>query len=1182
MKDEEEAAAGDEASAPDGLPVIAIGASAGGLEPLASLLATVPAGTPAAYVVIQHLAPDQRSVLHEILDGRCALPVAQMRQGETMRPGHVYVVPPGKAAELAGDALRLSDRPAADGLFRPIDGFFESLADQKGRDGYCVVLSGTGSDGSAGLRAVKAAGGFAVVQESGGARFPGMPDAAVATGLVDFVLPAGEIATRLEQIIHHRRSPADEQARARMRSGIERALPRIAAQLRRVTGHDFSDYKPGTLVRRIERRMMLMRISDVERFAAILEEEEDEAALLGQEFLIGVTEFFRDPDAFEALRCEVVEPLLAGDGSGIRVWVPGCSTGEEVYSIAILFLEAMEARGDRRSLQIFGTDIDTHALLAARGGLYGAAAVKGLSEARRERFFRVENGQYRARSALREACVFAPHNLVQDPPFSRLDLISCRNVLIYLSTDLQRRVLPRFHFSLRQGGFLFLGPSEGVGGDERLFDAVDKTQRVFRRNDAAEAGYSSLADPLPRHRDAPIAARRGLGGHGPDGAAPIASREVIAEREFLRRHAAPFTVVSRAGEVRYLSQRMTALVRPAAGAPTNLIDGLLAVELRVPVRSAVAEADERGETAHVAGVLMRGEGGESARMFDVSVSPMAGDEFLVVLSEVRATDVAGIDDAVNRRGEADRHILEHENVHLRRQLAETLQEYETSGQELKSTNEELMSMNEELQSSNEELETSREELQSINEELETVNAELRENNRQLQRANSDLKNLFESTDVAVLFLDRTLCVRNFTPPTAKLFGVRRRDIGRPIHDLSSRLGYPELAEDAKAVDATLQPLDREVGVAATGETFMLRMKPYRTTDDRIDGYVLSFVDITSRKRTEEVLERNRRDLAEQYAELENLYDTTPVGLALMDRELRWTRINEMMATINGFPVDAHLDVPMEELLPTVHESLGGRYREVFETGQPSLGNEVHATLPKTGAALRDFIADLYPVWVDGHVHAVGACVREVTEQTQMIARIEEQNDKQRLLLGELQHRVKNTLATVRAISKMLLGGAVDAPVYQARLADRLEAIARTHDLLTDADWSTANLRDILAAEAGPYRREDGDRMRIAGPALPLTSKEALAFGMAVHELTTNAAKYGALSVPEGRVEVRMEDRGAAGRRLVWTERGGPPVEDPGSRRGFGFTVIDRVLVADVGASVETKYNPDGLRFEASF
>jgi two-component system CheB/CheR fusion protein len=1291
-------------------PVVVIGASAGGLEALIELVDRIDPASRTAYVIVQHLAPNQRSVLHELLQTHCRVPVSQIEQDEAIEGGRVFVVPPGQVAEVTRGTLHLDPRAADRSMFRPIDATFKSLARSQGRNAYCVVLSGTGSDGASGLRTVKEAGGITFAQESESARFPGMPDAAAATGLVDFILPAAQIVPRLEEIIAHRRSIDDESLRERMRARITEVLPRITAALRSRLGHDFSDYKPGTMLRRIERRMILMRLDDADRFADLVENDEDTATLIGQEFLIGVTEFFRDPEAFDALRKMVVAPILDRDEDAVRIWVPGCSTGEEVYSLAMLFFEAMEERGLSRPLQIFGTDIDGHALTAARAGYFTASAMDGVDGPRRERFFELAEGQFRAGPELRECCVFAPHNVVQDPPFSRLDLISCRNLLIYLSADLQRRVLPRFHFSLKPSGFLFLGPSEGLSGDEALFTMIEKTHRLFRRDDAAAPSYSSLQDPVRRPGGTSPPVRPAV---APGETQAVVSLEAVAERTFLRNFAAPFAVVSRSGEVRYLSQAMTGFARPSQGIPSSQIDTFLATELRVPVRTALGRADEAGKASSVEGVLVEmGDG--RPQMFDVTVSPIqkGGDDFLLVLSEVRPTDVASIQNAVTSREAADRSILETENVNLRRQLKETLQEFDTSSQELKSSNEELMSMNEELQSSNEELETSREELQSINEELETVNAELRENNRQLLRANSDLKNLFESTDVAVLFLDPSFTVRNYTPATAGLYGIKPRDIGRPIMDLSARIDYPQLKQDAERVEATLQPIDREVRIEETDETFLLRMKPYRTTDNRIDGFVLSFVDITGRKRNEEALERQRQDLARQYAELENLYDTTPVGLSLIDQDLRYVRINKMLSEINGIPIEDHIGKSFEELLPETADVLAAQYREVFETGQPKLGASVDTVLPKAPGVVRSFVVDLFPVFLHGVVVNVGTCVREVTEQRRLMHQVAESearmkrlfdaapvfiavtegpdqvytysnpyhdtflgrddlvgkpmldavpelrgqgvferfdavyrsgerqvvpefraeidrlgdgvleegwfsqvlepvygadgsvsgvvsfayevtnqvagrkaaeaSEKQKtLLLAELQHRVKNTLATVRAISRFLVNGAADAHAFHDRLSDRLQAMSRTHDLLTDADWTEATLGSLVEAEAAPYEKGGSRRVRVSGGDVRLDSREALAFGMALHELMTNAAKYGALSNETGSVEVEIASRDGR-RSMTWREVGGPPIADPDPKRGFGTVVLEKVLAADVRAKIEICYEPGGLFFEADF
>ncbi|PRY92877.1 two-component system CheB/CheR fusion protein [Hasllibacter halocynthiae] len=1301
--------------------VVAVGASAGGLEALTEMLSRVDPATGLAFVVVQHLAPDRDSALCALLQSHCRAPVAPIRSGEAVRPGRIHVVPPGRLLRFDGPRMRLLEQREDAYRYRPIDFCFEGLARAHGRSACCVVLSGTGSDGAAGLRAVKAAGGIALAQEGGSARYPAMPEAAAATGMVDLVLPASRIVASLEEIVDHRAGLGGDRRGARLRKRIAGRLPRVAARLHEVTGHDFADYKPGTLVRRIERRMALTRTGDPDAFVRRLEEDADEAARLAQDFLIGVTRFLRDPEAFEALRREVIGPVLDRGGAGVRVWVPGCSTGEEAYTLAILFAEAMEERGHGGTLQVFGTDIDAPALAAARAGIFTPASAAPLGEGRVARFFQPRGGQLQARAELRERCVFAPHNMLQDPPFSRLDLVSCRNLMIYLSGTLQRRALPRFHFALRPSGFLFLGPSEGVAAGERLFETVSKPYRIFRRNDAAPPGYSSLGARPPRARgpragDAPAALRP----PSPPPAPPLPPEagEAAAEQAFLRHHAAPFAAVTASGEVRYLSQRMTAFARPSSGTPSTRIDDLLAPELRIPVRTALAAARRSGAPERIEGILARVPG-EAPRLFDLSVSAMdqggegaeGGEgQYLLALSEVRAIDPSGIKGVLERRAAADQDLAEAENARLRRQLAAVLGEFETSDQELKSTNEELMSMNEELQSSNEEIETSREELQSINEELETVNAELSENNRQVVRANSDLKNLFESTDLPVLFLDRDFCVRNFTPPTAALYGIRARDIGRPIFDLSSRVDYPSLREDAERVDASLQPVEREVRIPPTDETFILRMRPYRTTDDRIDGYVLSFVDITARQRSERALERNREELARRYAELETLYDTTPVGLALIGSDMRYVRINETLAAIDGVPVADYVGRTIQQVMPHLAAEVVPLYEEVFRTGRPRLGVPVDTTLHETGGEMRHFLADFYPIELDGEVYAAGVCVREVTEQRRLVADLQASEARMRrlfdaspmlivvtegpdhvcryanpahvrltgrevvgqslpealpdagctgfydrfdaayatgevqvspeyeapprpgeaegrwfrheahpvldgaggvrgvasyafdittlvrarhaaerseaektVLMAELQHRVKNTLATVRAISRLLLEGAGDARTFHARLGARLGTLSRTHDLLTRSQWGETTLRDVIAAEAAPYEEAPGARIRVRGDAVPLDPRRTLAFGMAFHELMTNAAKHGALSVDGGWIEVAAT-AGRDGRpsRITWKERGGPPVEAPGDRRGFGSTVLEKVLGADADAQIRLEFERDGLWFEAVF
>ncbi|MGJ8604274.1 MAG: CheR family methyltransferase [Marivita sp.] len=1160
-------------------PVVGIGASAGGLEAIGDFLDGIAPRTGAAYVIVQHLAPDKESILHSLLQRHTVLPITQIVHNEMIKPDHVYIVPPGKVASLKGDMLQLDEFTTKELRHRPIDSFFSSLARARGRDSYCVILSGTGVDGADGLKAIKAFGGFAFVQPSADARFPGMPDNAVATGLVDFVLPADKIPEQIFEILTYRLKVAEGDEISELSQEIANALPAISKLLFERVGHDFSNYKPRTLIRRIERRMNALRTATVEEFMKAIDNDQD-AELLASEFMIGVTQFFRDPKSFAQLNRSVIKPLVERKDSNIRIWVPGCATGEEVYSIAMLVLEQIEKQDKQFTLQVFGTDIDVQSLIRARFGDYSEKDLASVTQARRKRFFTRDGARYRISQQVRDACVFTPHNVLQDPPFSRLDLISCRNLLIYFDTEIQRSVIRKFHFALNNDGGLFLGSSESVSTEDNLFHAEDKLHRIFQKNETIRSFYSSFDEPTSQIRA--LMAKPPLKELKP-GVAKNVSLEARVEREFLRHHAPPFAVLSKSGDVLYVSQQMIPFVRPAQGAPSTMISTYLAQELRLPVREALNEVAATGKKANRDGIIMISQLDQP--IYDIVVSPSEND-FTLILSKVRLADNSSdVIDAVKDIDYTRVKAQDLENAELRRQLADTLQDAESSSQDLMSINEELMSINEEMQSSNEELETSREELQSINEELETVNSELQENNRLLVRANSDLKNLFEATDIAVLFLDREFCVRNYTPTTKELFGLRSRDIGRPIADLASALDYPDLVRDAQAVDKTLQPISREVVIAQTKQTFQVSIKPYRTTDNRLDGYAISFVDITGRKNIEKTLVDNKLAMERQYAELSNLYDTTPVGLSLLDRNRKWLRINEAMAQINGFPPEDHIGKTFGELLPNIDDSLKDVYTRVFDTGEPVLSLMVDGETPASPGASRKWIADFYPVMQDDYVFAVGACVREITEEARMLEQVKAQNKTQKFLLGELQHRVKNTLSVVSSLSKLLLKGMDDPIVYQERLDDRLLAISRTHDILTSSNWSTAKFSDIIHNEALPFQGKSGQRVRLSGPDIELNPEQALSVGMGIHELVTNAVKYGALSNDAGTVYVASFIREEGDKTIAtieWQEYGGPKIKGSPSETGFGTLLINRVLRDDLSADVTLEFPEGGVQFKAEF
>lgn len=1165
----------------DCIPVVGIGASAGGLEALSSLVNAIPDRSGLAYVIVQHLAPDHPSIMDQLLESHTNVPVRKIADGMKIEPNTIYVIPAGPSVTLEEGILHLHERDPDVHLRTPIDEFLTSLSRERGKSAFAVILSGTGSDGTLGVRAVKAAGGFAVVQQSDSARFPGMPDSAIATGLVDFVLKPEQIPERLIDIVRHRDELENGRTSEELKEDIEKFLGEIMAILDREDGHDFSDYKKGTLIRRIERRMMLVRDSNIDRFVARLEESEEERTRLLQDFLIGVTRFFRDSEAFDRLRQDVILPLLDRDQSRFRIWVPGCSTGEEAYSIAMLFAEAMEEAKDNRPLQIFGTDIDAAALRRARIGIYSKSHLEGLSKERRQRFLVESEGDRQISPELREKCVFAPHNLLQDPPFSRLDLISCRNLFIYLNAESQDTIIKRFHYALNEKGYLFLGPSETLGKQDKYFDTLDREYRLFQRNDAEPPGFSTLTmaneDGLRRRRRiSPSSQAATL----PKPPAPDFEQQIGSF--FLREAARPFAVVNVSDEITFISERMGPYIQPSTGVVSSSLDQFLARELRLPIRSAIADARDRGVSVTMRNIVVGDDSGRT--LFDIEARPVPFSEgsVLVTLDRVRTQDASELAKVAQSRDLEERDLVERELALTRQQLSSTLADYESTEQELRSSNEELLSMNEELQSSNEELETSREELQSINEELETINAELTENNRQLIEANSDLKNLFDSSNIATIFLDQNRRVRRFTPTARRLFGIRERDIGRDLCELKWAISYDTLEEDADQSTATLKTVEREVRIQATDETFLLRVQPYRRTDDRIDGCVITLIDITERKRFETQLSNNAQLLERQYNELESLYDTTPVGLSLVGKDLRWIRINERLAAINGFPAEQHIGKKQEELIPDVDGKIREIQLKVIETGEPELGLEVQGFTPAEPDKPRDWVVDYYPVSSDGKVFAVGCCVQEVTAQKTAARALEEASTQQKMLLSELQHRVKNTMATVLAIVQFSAKNAASVSEFSMRLRKRLEAISRTHDVLTISGWKGSTIEAILAREIAPYVDEADMRWEYRGDDFVLSAKQMLSLSLAFHELVTNAVKYGALSSETGQVILEAKKFGDT-ICLTWREEGGPPVKAPSdTESGFGSLLLGRILGPDLRGTANIQFDLEGLRYTISF
>jgi two-component system CheB/CheR fusion protein len=831
-------------AAPSSFPIVGIGASAGGLDAFKRFFDAMPPDSGMAFVLIQHLDPTHSSITADLLSRHTQMHVAEVQDRMAVEANHVYVIPPNKDLTIKEGVLHLTDPLTRHGLRMPIDSFFRSLAEDQQDKALCGILSGTGSDGTLGLEAVKAGGGMAMAQSPETAPFDGMPRSAIATGLVDYVVPIEEMVDVLLKYVRHAHEVSGPEAPGR--EGRD-ALHTILSVLKARTKYDFRCYKKGTLLRRIERRMGVNHVGRVEHYVRLLHENDSEATLLFRDLLIGVTGFFREPQAFRVLEQDIVPELVQRKESGaaIRLWVPGCATGEEPYSIAMLLLERIKVLQKGCDVQIFASDIDAEALSVARAGLYPENIAADVSPERLREFFKKEGNTFRVSTQVRDAVVFAVQNLISDPPFSKLDLISCRNLLIYLEPEAQKKIIALFHFVLNEGGILFLGGSETIGQQDDLFAPVSKKWRIYRR-----------IEPTRRQRIASPAfpAVERLRATG------LTTQRVAAERrnlgklvqQGLLQRFAPFAVlVNRRNEIVYVYGTSGEFLELTTGEPTRDLIAMVPEGLRSAVRGAAQKAIQSGQQATVKGRIRR-QGSYcpvNVTVFPFKAPEVADGSLLVTFAEV--PELARTE---RTAGDAEK-VSEHA---LARQLESELQiatdDLQGTIEELKASNEEVFSMNEELQSTNEELETSKEELQSLNEELTTVNNQLQDKVNELAATNDDLANLLSSTDIATLFLDRQLRIKRFTPRSRQLFKLIRTDVGRPLGDIVQRISDSTLLDDAEVVLETLTPSEKEVHTE-DDRWYIQRILPYRTDENRIEGVITTFVEITRRKQAEEALQR---------------------------------------------------------------------------------------------------------------------------------------------------------------------------------------------------------------------------------------------------------------------------------------------------------------------------------------
>ncbi|SEP50756.1 two-component system, chemotaxis family, CheB/CheR fusion protein [Rhodospirillales bacterium URHD0017] len=1166
-----------------GIPVVGIGASAGGIGALETLVPLFAPDAGLAYVVVQHLDPTHESVLTALLARAAKIPVVEIKDQTSIQADHVYVIPPNTAVTVADGRLRLTPPVEPRGQRTPIDGFFVSLAEARGESAAAIVLSGTGSDGTIGLRAVKEHGGLTVAQDD--AEYDGMMRSAVRSGMVDFVLPIEKIPAKLYDYFRHLIEVDGRKGPDGVRQEATANLAHISTLLRARTGHDFSGYKDKTVARRVQRRMQVLQIDEVPDFIERLRKEPQQLDALLQDLLIGVTNFFRDPQAFEALEREVIPQLFEGKGpeDALRVWVPGCSTGEEAYSIAILLREHMPKAQSAPKLQIFASDIDEHSLQIARIGRFPATIAKDVPPARLERYFVREDGTYRIASDLREICLFSAHNLLRDAPFSKLDLIACRNLLIYLTPELQNRVIPLFHYALNDGGFLFLGTSENVTRHPRLFSTVDKGYRIFRRRPLIERRLPEfpLTSPEEGRRQGASAPRMGI---------PQEPLQTLAERQLLDRYSPAYVVVNSDGELLHGSARTGKYLELAPGAPRNDIYGMARPGLKPDLRAGVHKAVSTGQVAIQRGVTIGTNGGRQS--IDLIIHPIRNSAMPDSLYMVVFQDVGGIKQAGAAEGGESVEELENANLRqlemdlraTRERLQTTTEELESSNEELKSGNEELSSMNEELQSANEELETSKEELQSINEELQTVNAELNSRVEELSRANSDIANLLESTQIATVFLDRNLSIKSFTPAAKDVFRLVESDTGRPLTHVRARFNSDTVQEDAERVLRTLSTIERQVESNHSDARYVMRMMPYRTVDNVIGGVVITFVDITRITAAEARIDELTVDLRNRVQSLETLLSLLPVGILIIedDRSDR-VRINRYGAQLLGESADGGDGAGLRPAPAALRVFQGER--ELRPEQQP-LYRAAHsgeavpafaAHILRTNGAKVEVMMSATPMLdAQGKVRGGIVAILDITERRAAEAH-------QQILLHELQHRVKNIITTIAALASRMMKDSASLDDFSPAFLGRLRAMAATHELLSHGNWTGARLRALIEGALQSHLGKESTAVTLVGPDLILTPGAASTLGLVFYELATNATKYGSLS-GDGRVAIAWRvDPATSGDTVVidWDESGGPPVNGP-IEEGFGTGFVKRSIEYEMSGTATLQLNGAGLRWTMAF
>jgi len=1122
-------------------PIVCVGASAGGLEAFKTLLAALPPDTGMAFVFIQHLDPLHVSLMGELLAGHTAMPVASAAEGVMIEPNHIYLIPPGVSLAVANGALHLSKPAERHGARLAFDFFLRSLADECGERAICVVLSGTGTDGSEGLMAIKKKGGFVIAQDPAEAGFDGMPKSAIKTGCVDLILPIAQIPAALVKRQKINRTHTTD-IEPQTNEENEDRFSEILSLVRKKTGHDFSLYKTGTLKRRIERRMAIAGVTEIARYLEKLKAEPGEFNSLAQDLLINVTQFFRDASAFEALAGSVIPEIVAAQDLDLplRMWVPGCSTGEEVYSLTMLFLEAIEASKRNIKLQVFASDVDSHSVTTARAGVYGHDIETQVSPERLARFFSREGDAFRVVRSLREAVVFTVQDLLADPPFSRLDFISCRNVLIYLRPEAQEQILSLFHFALRAGGVLFLGRSETNGKFGDRFEPINKKQRIYRHvtgSSTAEVAFPSRGSS--RQPLWPSLA-------APKKAAPRGNPAEIAQKLLMAAYAPVSVLVDGKYEALYFSGAADRYFQITPGEVSRNVLIMAREGLRPKLRSALESAKEAKEPILRGGAEVGQDAGKSS--VKIAVQPVAGEDlFLVSFFDEPARPPQQLEASSDPEDTSRILQLEQELDGTRKDLFATIRDLEISNEDMRAINEEAQSINEEYQSTNEELETSKEELQALNEELTALNSQLQETLEQQRSTSSDMQNILNSSDVATLFLDTAFKIRFFTPAAKSLFGVASIDIGRPLVDLAQRFRDDELLSDASCVLSKLAPVRREIE-SHDGNWFIRSILPYRNDGGGVDGVVITFTRISEIKAAEQKIEAAR-------AYAESIVATVMQPLVVLDWDLRI--VSASASFFESFDVDPEKSIgkPISLGGKALTEPLA-KFAATFETGDAIEGLELDLDLPELGPrtlllSVREITAGLSGhrkllVSIDDITDAKSKSVALATAK----AEAERANMAKSRFLAAASHDLRQPLQTMRLLQGML-SDKVSGPVLQelvGRLDSTIGAMSSLLDKLLDINQLEAgvvrpkftsfaidDLITQLHGEFGLYAAAEGLAFRVVPSSLTVWSDPRL-LEQILRNILSNAIKY----TSKGKVLLGCRRSGGRARIEIWDTGSGIP------------------------------------------